>query len=178
MSTDTTARPTFLGIEIHGDISKSDRKDQRPMEEFAPLVQAILDDPTVVEFGWRQYTPYFNDGEPCVFSATGAWVRLTTDKPAAGEDHDEEYEDLDILYGSKDRLGERKLLRWEGDYPNREAVFGPYAGPDEARHDRLVRLAKAIDSDEFCDALLDAFGDHARVTIRRDGIQVETYEHD
>lgn len=173
MTTDTTRR-TFLGIEVHGDINEGDRrKPQRPMEEFAPIVQAVLDDPTVVEFGWRQYTPYFNDGDPCTFRAFGAWVRLDTDKPA----DDDEYEDLDIDYGSKARIGERDY-EWVGEWPNRTRVFGKYTGPDEARYDRLHALSAAVDGGEFLDVLLSSFGDHAKVTVRRDGIQVDTYDHD
>ena len=176
----THERPSFLGIAIKGDISRGDRrKPQRTKEEFAAIIQAILDDPTVAEFGWRQYTPYFNDGEPCVFGAHGAWVRLDTDAPAAEDEEDyEETERLTISYGSDDRIGERPVLRCEGVYPDRHAVYGAYAGPDEARYDRLKALDEAIDDNEFDDVLLDLFGDHSEITVRRDGIQVDTYSHD
>ncbi|HEX8024733.1 MAG TPA: hypothetical protein VF484_00875, partial [Candidatus Limnocylindrales bacterium] len=158
--TDTKTRPTFLGIDIEGDISRSDRKEQRPLEEFQPIVKAVLDDPTVVEFGWRQYTPYFNDGDPCIFGAHGAWVRLTTDSEAPGEDEDYDDEELEIAYGSKDRIGERPC-HWEGQWPDRHPVYGAYTGPDEARFDRLMELHRAVDDGHFDDVLLDLFGDHA-----------------
>jgi hypothetical protein len=74
----TTATRSFLGIPVEGDITAgSTRVDQKPIEELQPLLQAVLDDPTIVEFGWRQYTPYFNDGEPCEFGVSGLWVRVT-----------------------------------------------------------------------------------------------------
>jgi hypothetical protein len=166
MTTEATARPSFLGIEIHGDINEGDkRKAQRPMTDLAPIVQAVLDDPTVVEFGWRQYTPYFNDGDPCTFRANGAWVRLDTDRPA----DDEEYEDLDIDYHPG--IGKRPY-NWQ------TKETGAYEGPDEARYDRLHALGDAIDGGEFLDVLLATFGDHAEVTVRRDGIQVDEYSHD
>lgn len=179
MSTDTKPRTSFLGIAIEGDISRSDRKEQKPLEEFQPIVQAVLDDPAVVEFGWRQYTPYFNDGEPCVFGAFGAWVRLTMDSDAAeDEEYDGDEEELTIDYGSKERLGDRPVLHWEGEWPDRHPIYGHYVGPDEARYDRLHTLSRAIENGHFDDVLLDLFGDHARIKVRRDGITVETYEHD
>jgi hypothetical protein len=39
-------------------------------------------------------------------------------------------------------------------------------------------LARAIDGGAFDDVLLEAFGDHAEVTVRRDGITVGSYSHD
>jgi hypothetical protein len=31
-------------------------------------VKELFDqNPTLIDFGWRQYTPVFNDGEPCIF---------------------------------------------------------------------------------------------------------------
>jgi hypothetical protein len=47
-------------------------------EEFAEASKAIFTEevkalfekfPKLVSFSWTQYTPYFNDGEPCIFSA-------------------------------------------------------------------------------------------------------------
>lgn len=157
----------FLGIPINGDITRGDtRKNQRPIEELQPILQAVLDDPTIVEFGWRQYTPYFNDGEPCTFSVHGTWVRTTVDEDA---DEDElemwGHRSLGKIPGHRNETtGE-----WETD---------PYEGPDEARYLRCKALEKAIEGGEFENVLLDAFGDHAEITVRRDGIQVEFYEHD
>lgn len=168
----TDQTTNFLGIPVHGDITRSDRKDQRPLEEFQPILQAVLDDPTIVEFGWRQYTPYFNDGDTCTFSAHGLWVRTNADEP-------EEYaRDLDF-YGHP-TLGQMTGGEWvdNPDGPGRKKVGEQYEGPDEARYLRCRALYQAVDHSEFDDVLLDAFGDHAEVTVRRDGIEVEFYEHD
>lgn len=157
----------FLGIPINGDITKGDtRVEQKPIEDLQPILQAVLDDPTIVEFGWRQYTPYFNDGDPCTFSAHGTWVRTTDDKDA---DEDE-----------LEMWGHRSL----GKVPSaRNADTGewekqPYEGPDEARYQRCKALEKAIEGGAFEHVLLDSFGDHANITVRRDGIEVEFYDHD
>lgn len=167
-----TQKKNFLGIPIEGDITKSNKRaEQKPVEEFTPLVQALLDDPTIVEFGWYQYTPYFNDGEPCVFSAGELWVRLTTSP------EDADTVDLSLRYPSErvePHLGEEKI-KWIKKYSEYETE---YEGPDEERFQRALALHNAIDSGQFDDVLMDTFGDHAGVTVKRDRIAVEFYEHD
>lgn len=172
----TDQTTNFLGIPVRGDITRgSEREKQRPLEEFQPILQAVLDDPTIVEFGWRQYTPYFNDGEPCNFGAHGVWVRTDAD-----EDVDDEYElELD---GKHRSLGDEPYVKVPKDGVGAsngwEWKKGPYEGPDKARYDRCQALRKAVEGGEFYDVLLGAFGDHANITVRRDGIEVEFYNHD
>ncbi len=52
-------------------------------EFFAPLFEA---NPTILGFRWQQYTPYFNDGEPCVFRVYDLECRVANAEP--GEDED------------------------------------------------------------------------------------------
>lgn len=172
MTTDT--KRNFLGMPVSGDITEgSTRVEQKPIEELAPLFQAVLDDPTIVEFGWRQYTPYFNDGDTCEFGVHGVWVRTTADVDV--EEDDEYYDsyDLDVDY-------HRSLGKVKSDWnqETRQYENKRYEGPDEGRYDRCQALARAIESGAYENALLDTFGDHAMVTVRKDGIEVEFYSHD
>lgn len=167
-----TTQQNFLGIPVQGDITRgSNRVEQKPIEELQPILQAVLDDPTIVEFGWRQYTPYFNDGEPCTFSAHGTWVRTTAD-----EDADED--ELE-MWGHR-TLG-KVTTEWGDVEPatrRRVVVSETYEGPDRARYDRCKALESAVEGGHFEHVLLDAFGDHAEIKVRRTGIEVEFYEHD
>lgn len=163
--TDTTRN--FLGIPVQGDITPgAARVEQKPLEALRPTLQAVLDDPTIIEFGWRQYTPYFNDGDPCEFSAHGLWVRTTADKDA---DEDE----LE-MWGHRS-LGKRP---YTFNHETKSRDHGAYEGPDEARYNRCKALEAAIEGGHFERVLLEAFGDHAEVTVRRDGIEVSFYQHD
>lgn len=156
----------FLGIPVEGDIRKTEvRAAQRSLSELEPLIRALLDDDTIVEFGWRQYTPYFMDGDPCIFSASGIWVRTVTDKPANEEDND-----LSVEYRHPS-LGE---IVWEYVGIPRERRMAGYNGPDLSRLERCNALDQAIQSGAFDDVLIEAFGDHADITIRRDGITIRT----
>lgn len=172
MTTDTN----FLGMPISGDITQgSSRTEQKPIEELAPLFQALLDDPTIVEFGWTQYTPYFNDGDTCEFSVHYLWVRTTAEAEGSVDEDGGEYEPgyaLDVDYHPS--LGKVKY-----DY-NSEGRYVPirYEGPDEDRYNRCQGLDSALQSGAYDNVLLKHFGDHAMVTVRKDGIEVEYYSHD
>lgn len=152
----------FLGLAIDGDIIRRDlQREQITKEQFADLVKALLDDDNVVEFGWTQYTPYFNDGDPCVFGANGLWVRTVAD--AGVEDRDQ------LEMWSHPTLSGQ---RWEG---GRKVTYDVQM-PDTAA--AAMALDSAIDDGVADVVLLDLFGDHAYVKVSRDGISVDFYEHD
>jgi len=169
---------TFLGIPVEGDIASTKRTPQRPLEDLAPLMQALLDDDGIARFGWRQYTPYFNDGDACEFSAGSLWVARPEDlDPDDPETVDAE--ELDVDYGSP--LGSYEGGEWVPDPDNpgcNHRVGMTYSGPDRDRYDRCKALSAAIDSGQFDNVLLEAFGDHANISVAREGITVECYEHD
>jgi hypothetical protein len=135
----------------------------------------VLDDPVITAFGWVQYTPYFNDGDPCTFSIGSPWF-LTVHDP----DPDDVENEYDYEVGT--RSGHPSLGRCEyrhcDTWPFRAAVPGTYTGPDPERFERVRALAEALDSGAFEDVLLEAFGDHAKVRVRASGITVDSYSHD
>jgi len=74
-------------------------------------------------------------------------------------------------------LGKVKA-HWEGKWPNETYVKDGYEGPDEDRYNRCQELDGALQSGAYDNVLLDTFGDHAMITVRKDTIEVEFYEHD
>lgn len=71
--------------------------------------------PTVHGVMWTQYTPYFNDGEPCEFGLHG--VGLFTDKG--------EFEDSSDPYDGKDVWGDGTLYEELSEIePILESAFG------------------------------------------------------
>lgn len=178
---------SFLGIPVDGDITRGDKRvPQKPLSELEPLMRAVLADDFIDSFGWRQYTPYFNDGEPCVFSVGDPWFRTTEDvtrKTAGSDDEDEDdYEDDDsfsVSYGEHPTLGKQDYT-WDNprDWENRRKVYGPYNGGYQQSYMVCAALSDAINSGAFEDVLLEAFGDHASVKVTASGITVDSYEHD
>jgi hypothetical protein len=171
MSTGTVKR-NFLGIPVEGEIHEQRRTPQKPLAELEPLIRALLDDEEIVAFGWHQYTPYFNDGDNCVFSVYTPWFRTTADTGEGSEDDDGN--DLEVSsYHEHPTLGGRDY-----DAPKDADDERPYKGPDEARWRRCLAFSEALDSEAFDIVLLEAFGDHCEVTVTRDGITVDEYSHD
>lgn len=191
-------KSNFLGIPIEGEINYySDRSvTQKPIEELQPILQAVLDDPVIARFGWQQYTPYFNDGDPCVFHVSGFWV-LTFDDIEKFEDSDvnlwerysegldsstgapNEWDSFDVSYGEHPSLGEVKSEYARSEKDNRRILINEeYVGNYEESYHRAKALSNAIEGGHFDNVLHTAFGDPATVIVNKNGITVEYYEHD
>lgn len=122
---------------------------------FADVAKQVFEKHPILEsFGWRQYTPYFNDGEECTFSAH-------IDDPYVNEQ--EEYDD-----GSRETIYQKV----EGEYKD---IPNPDYKPEiaAARKD-VVEFLKNIDES----VLREMFGDHKMITVKRESVEVEEYEHD
>ena len=153
-----TENETVFGLPVHGDIQyySTSPAEQYPLEQLQPFWQAVLDDPAVESFGWSQYTPYFNDGDACVFHTYGVWVKPVGAKP------DSEIEDEDDYYYENEKY-EVRTYTW------RDEPVSPQHHQD---------LANAIEGGHYNVALLKAFGDPANVKVSRTGIVVEYFDHD
>lgn len=116
--------------------------------EAAKLFEA---NPMLQSFGWRQYTPYFNDGDTCVFG-------VYSDEP-------------DI----NDKCGYDLDSGLEYDASTRKWVQVRDPDPYIKLQVVVAKLLNGFDEDD----MKHMFGDHVRVTVRRDGeIDVDDYSHD
>lgn len=107
--------------------------------------------PTITAVRWTQYTPYFNDGEPCEFSVHNPYACTKTGVawPQSNEDDEPEDEDDELF----------------------QDEYGLDDGPTKAA---LVRLGCSFNDEIF----LAAFGDHAQVIATPSGFHVTQYDHD
>lgn len=126
------------------------KKSFKSFFEAVPAVKAIT---------WTQYTPYFNDGEACVFGV-----------------------------GDMRALSKKSYKAWKGDgggYAEEFAVassWGSYKDEEnkdltkeeyEATQKFIKNISKLSD-----DIFEDMFGDHVEVTATKKGFEVEEYNHD
>lgn len=167
MTEETTPKETLLGIPIEGDIQPSTQwVDQRPLEEFQPLIRRLLEDERILDFGWTQYTPFFNDGEPCEFSARAPWVRTTEEEHLDPDEVDLTCDESSLhpTLGGRDWDTEsRKLVTVRGQHPDLSAA--------------VQELRAALEGGSFDRVLMEKFGDHCQVTVRKDRISVDSYDH-
>lgn len=145
---------------------------QKGPEEFLEKIDHILSLPNVTAVGWRQYTPYFNDGDTCVFSISDIMVKL--DYVATGGEEGNFIDSYSSIIQEGVTKEYRRVTNANGydawDYKNTKLEQGPRKDIAEAMDD--------LDMDWFEDVCLRNFGDHAFVQATTEGFQVEYYEHD
>jgi hypothetical protein len=165
--------PTFHGIPLSGEVYPYDPAAVVPQitsEEFAALLRPLIGHQDVKRFGWRQYVPYFNDGEPCEFGAHSVWVQTVADVDA--EDPDDFDSDALEVGNYHPTMG----TKWWDDVTNRWVTkpMGLYPEVNALAE----ALKKAVESGAADNVLRAAFGDHAVITVTAEGIDVEWYDHD
>lgn len=180
----SSTRTTYLGVPLVSHNGPSDTPVQQPIEGLEPVLMALLADPLITAFGWRQYTPYFNDGEPCYFMVHEPWFVTRYDPqphpdPENDGDVDHEWSWDDYTISHHPTLGHRgyRYVR-NDDHAMIREPRGDYEGKHEASWKRCNALSSAIGSGVFDHALLAKFGDHAEITIRPTGITVDDYSHE
>lgn len=152
--------------------------------EFEPIFKAFFEAfPEISMIAWTQYTPYFNDGDPCVFRV-GEQIFVAT---GAEEESDE---DIDSIY-------DLEYLPFPyvkpADYVFEKAATGDsyYVPKVKAYEDKKAELGDRFD--EVCagvkamrdylsfvpeEIYLAAFDDHVEVRATKDGIDVNEFAHD
>ena len=156
-----------------------------------PTIKPLFDEfPFLAEVAWTQYTPYFNDGEPCVFSCAIDDPVFASVVDVENGEHAHGYEN------SKDFASKLEPETYTYDYsiyrqsPGYESSPNPSYDPEcERCRETFCELVRAFRTDDsrprgydepstFDRAMLAAFGDHAMVRVTRDGIEVDEYEHE
>lgn len=169
--------------KLRNEMTKESKK------AFKTGVKELFDQyPDLNSFGWAQYTPYFNDGEECIFSAYTESVFINGDPDAYYPGELESF--LDEINNKEKTI--KKLRKEIEDTKNseyksswiKECNERKIKDIEEANPDEIKKQAKMVrDIVDFLqlidnDALRDMFGDHVMVTVSRDGIETEEYEHD
>lgn len=186
---------------IRDRLKEAEEKARREARAvFTEVTKDLFDlEPRLQSFTWRQFTPYFNDGEECTFgvytdypeingfdyeSKYGAWL----DTPLEDGDGNVNLMLLSIKEFSrrkKDENGNDVIESYQGTgyYEGRtlrRAVYEEVPNPNydpkvEALIDAIPKLIHGLPAD----SLKALFGDHCQVTVYRDREpEVSEYIHD
>lgn len=141
---------------------------------FKEITKEFFDkNPGINGVVWTQYTPYFNDSDPCEFRVGDAYF---TNAPID--------ELSNIEYGEYD--GDTEGV-WISDNV-KHALSSEYAYYKETGD--MIRASGGVDVDscelfdttihssQMEDVMFAMFGDHVKVIATRDGFEVEDYSHD
>lgn len=135
-------------------------------EELRKIAEATLKDvlqgflkdwPEIKSIMWVQYTPYFNDGEECVFSVNDPYY--CTEKYEYFE-----YEPEEGFNASE----------WSKKY---KAEQGKNLPVSNDCYDACIMLTNLLTND-LCDEMRYVFEDHVSVVVNEDGVSIEEHEHD
>lgn len=153
-----TETPTpVAGRPVTGEINRYNSDNNLPpQKELEDGFIQLLDEmfaAGATHVRWEQYTPYFNDGDPCNFS-TGEWYVKTADTPEDAGDYGYGFEDN---YDLQQRVGE--------DHPLVKVL-------------QKLTYRGEFNTKEYYLALNKAFGDPAQVTATPEGFNIEYYDHE
>lgn len=126
---------------------------------FSECTKELFDsDDRLKTISFTAYTPYFSDGDVCIYSAH------TDDPYINGYDYyDDDYDGSEFI----------NLYSLAG---KRDYKSNTYSGEQKAAN--TIKSVKAFLS-SFDDEFWKEFvGDHCRVTITRDNVEVDEYSHD
>lgn len=120
--------------------------------------------PTLESFGWTQYTPYFNDGDTTIFSVNTDYISINDEYV----DEAKWISEVNVInWGNYDRVNKTYVGRVEEPNPDYDPVLA-------AASNEIVDFLGRFDNDFY----LSKFGDHAEITVTKDGVDISDYDHD
>lgn len=181
--------------KIKAELAAFEAKKQAFISELRKEFPTMFKDifataPNLKSVSWTQYTPYFNDGDTCYFSAHTDDLEIN----GVSEYNDDEDNEEHLYDTIKQHV--HGVLKTEEDVETNKLLadkigYSWYANKKIGERGLLpnpyydAALNKAVDdiSDVLCtipkEFLEDLFGDHTKVTIHSDGrIDTEEYDHD
>lgn len=132
-------------------------------EEFKEASQSLFDKHSRLKsFGWRQYTPYFCDGDICEFGVRNDEPIINGFDRWDKDEGEKNGEDLNTLA--------RKDIYIDGKWI-------PNENYDKDADNIVKDVVKFLRSFDY-DAYLDMFEDHVMVTVTKTKVITEEYQHD
>lgn len=147
---ETIKVPEYDALIDQLEAAKAKVREQATVAVAALFKAFFAKYPAITAIKWTQYTPYFNDGEPCEFSTNEPYACTKTGVEWPKSDDDAEPEDDGELFQDAYDLS---------DGPTEEA---------------LRSIGRAFSDEVF----LAAFGDHAQIIATPAGFHVTEYSHD
>lgn len=127
--------------------------NENVIKEIVPLIQDFIKENNLEAVAWSQYSPYFNDGDPCTFS-------------------------INEIYYVKSGIEEHGIpyKAWQFEDGNYELVTLYGDSEDKDLVDLCKSITDVINLNE--DAFEYEYDDGVTVVITKDDVQVEECEHD
>lgn len=119
---------------------------------------------------WNQFTPYFMDGDACVFGVNEICMISTKNMDLTDDDEDYNY-DIDYC-GELNKCQDRD---WRKDTET-FLPDNPFNATEE-QYEFMKEFTKLMDG--LSDVLERIFGDHVEISCARDGeVTIQDYDHE
>lgn len=144
-----------LVVEYNKTRKEFMEKSQNALKE---VFKAFFDqNPDIDQITWNQYTPYFNDGDECIFGVHDMYFTLAKDKVDLSD------------------------VRWPDDDGNCHGysfyVSKGEVDPIKKQRDVFSSFAREINRLPN-EVFKDTFGDHVKIVASKNGFDVEEFQHD
>lgn len=150
--------------KIRSELKKEEKSASKDILDM--LKTLMKENPLLTGLKWQQYTPGFNDGEPCTFGVHGPYFKFDETIVPHGDQED----DYDSGWFD-DYSVDKNFFKEKSDILNYETI---------KELEKTVKAAqKAFTSLEQMESQLqDMFGDGMEITVTKDGVESEDYDHD
>lgn len=153
--------------------------------EFTNITRFFFEETPVQAAVWTQYTPYFNDGDECVFGVNDPFFILSGFDPEELESP-YSYEDDDSYVLVQEKPSDSSLRYMQQQIEENGSYADHYRQRLEqikAQDEKYPNLAEQCDQFKKLimkneELMKDMFGDHCSVYLTKDNSYVEEYEHD
>lgn len=130
--------------------------------QMEPLFQEFFkNNPKIAKIAWTQYTPHFNDGEPCVFNVHDRYFVPTK---CVEDDEDCEYQEYPSLWSA---FGFH-------DYDIKDFKEAGLTGEEIKKVEAFGKFLHNIPDDIY----EGIYGDGVEIIATAEGVEVNEYDHD
>jgi hypothetical protein len=168
----------FDSVKIAIDVYEKARNEFRAKMKYA--FSDIFDEffekyPKIKIVKWNQYTPYFNDGDPCTFRVDEIFATNEDLKPSDISD-EYDFEGYFVYNGKPSNW----VYKEQGDHFKQMVESYEKASVEEDYEyyvngwKEFVELLNSIPEDIY----KSTFEDHSMIIVTKDGIEVREYDHD
>lgn len=167
--------------DVKGAVKELKKAENEFKKQGKELVSKLKDlirlSPHIEAIRWSQYTPYFQDGDPCEFGVNELEFKFSEELSGAGDraankTRLENYDDSDFYgFGEYSDNDLTKFLNERTDILNFKDI--------KLVEDVVNAITEIHETlSEMDDILKSVLGDHVQVTVTREGIETEEYEHE
>jgi len=148
----------FMGMAVKGSYGGWSRAIQKPIEELYPYFKLAFEQ-GVKAVMWEQYTPGWNDGEPCEFSIRE--VKLTANDEVAQAWLNDSEPDMEVAYPDEDVYYDDYEYEAYGSHPD---------------GDWVSKVNVPVQDGAFEDALRSVFGNDTKIVVTPEAVVQFDYD--